>query len=222
LLEWAARRDVLIVEDDPYRELFFEDSTTEADVRPLKADDEDGRVVYLSSFSKTLAPGFRVAWIDAPAPLASKIELAKQAADLQTGSLDQRVVFEACRRGLISRRLPELRRYYQAKRDTMVGALHEAFGAAVRWPEPRGGFFLWASLPDQIDAAKMLTRAVEHGVIYVPGDAFFVDSSDGFSRNLLRLSYSAPSHEHIRDGVRRLASAVEEELSTLTKAGRAP
>ena len=85
LLEWAARRDLLIVEDDPYRELFFEDSATESDVRPIRADDEDGRVIYLSSFSKTLAPGYRVAWIDAPAPLAAKLEMAKQAADLLTG-----------------------------------------------------------------------------------------------------------------------------------------
>ena len=101
LLEWASRRDMLIVEDDPYRELFFEDSASERDVRPIKADDEEGRVVYLSSFSKTLAPGYRVAWIDAPAPLASKLEMAKQAADLLTGSLDQRIVFEACRRGIL-------------------------------------------------------------------------------------------------------------------------
>ena len=82
LLEWAERRNVLIVEDDPYRELYFEDSATEADVRPIQADDTDGRVVYLSSFSKTLAPGYRVAWIDAPAPLAAKFEMAKQAEDL--------------------------------------------------------------------------------------------------------------------------------------------
>lgn len=218
LLAWAARRDVLILEDDPYRELFFEDSTTEADVRPIKADDVEERVIYLSSFSKTLAPGFRVAWVDAPAPIASRLELAKQAADLQSGSLDQRVVFEACRRGLVASRLPELRRYYQQKRDVMVEALREAFGTTVSWPSPRGGFFLWASLPEQIDSTRLLARAVEHGVIYVSGDAFFVDSSARFDRNLVRLSFSAPSHDQIREGVRRLASAVGEELAMLTKA----
>ena len=98
LLEWAGRRNVLIVEDDPYRDLYFEDSSSEADVRPIKADDREGRVVYLSSFSKTLAPGYRVAWLDAPPALATKFEMAKQAEDLLTGSLDQRVVYEACRR----------------------------------------------------------------------------------------------------------------------------
>jgi 2-aminoadipate transaminase len=95
LLQWAERRNVLIVEDDPYRELYFEDSAGETDVRPIKADDSGGRVVYLSSFSKTLAPGYRVAWIDAPAPLAAKLEIAKQAADLGTAPLDQRIVFDA-------------------------------------------------------------------------------------------------------------------------------
>jgi 2-aminoadipate transaminase len=215
LLEWAGRRDVLIVEDDPYRELYFEDSAAEEDVRPLRADDGEGRVVYLSSFSKTLAPGFRVAWMDAPAPIAMKLEMAKQAADLLTGSLDQRVVYEACRRGILQRQLPMLRRHYQHKRDVMVEALRRAFGTDVSWPAPRGGFFLWATLPAAVDADRMVARAVDHGVVYVAGDAFFVD---GGGRNNVRLSFSAPPPDRIRDGVGRLAAAVREELAA---AGRA-
>src|SRR5215510_15012177 len=100
IIDWAERRDVLVVEDDPYRDLYFEDSASEADVRSIRADDRYGRVIYLSSFSKTLAPGYRVAWIDAPAPIAAKLEIAKQAADLCTGGLDQRIVYQACRRGV--------------------------------------------------------------------------------------------------------------------------
>ena len=92
---------VLIVEDDPYGALYFEDVATAAETRPIKADDAEGRVVYLSSFSKTLAPGFRVAWIDAPAPIVAKLEVAKQAADLCTGALDQRIVYEAWKRGVL-------------------------------------------------------------------------------------------------------------------------
>jgi 2-aminoadipate transaminase len=214
LAEWADRRNVLIVEDDPYRELYFEDSASEADVRPLRADDESGRVVYLSSFSKTLAPGFRVAWVDAPAPLAAKFELAKQAADLCTGGLDQRVIFEACRRGVLDRQLPLLRRHYQAKRDVMVEALQAAFNDTVTWPAPRGGFFLWATLPESIDADAMIARSVEHGVIYVAGAAFFVN--DG-GHNIVRLAFSAPSHERIREGVKRLATTVNEEIAALVK-----
>ena len=210
LLEWAERRNVLILEDDPYRDLYFEDSATEADVRPIRADDRAGRVVYLSSFSKTLAPGYRVAWIEAPAPLAAKFELAKQAADLCTGGFDQRVIHEACKRGVLDRQLPILRRYYQAKRDVMVEALREAFGHTVSWPAPRGGFFLWATLPEQIDADAMIDRSVQHGVIYVAGAAFFVTDQ---GRNIIRLAFSAPSHEKIQEGVKRLAAAVEAEMA---------
>lgn len=209
LLEWADRRNVLIVEDDPYCELYF-DSTSEALVRPIRADDERGRVIYLSSFSKTLAPGFRVAWIDAPAALTSKFEIAKQAEDLCTGGLDQRVVYQACHRGVLARQLPKLRRYYQEKRDVMVDALTQAFGRSVTWPVPSGGFFLWATLPQAIDSDAMITRAVEHGVIYVAGEAFFVD---GEGRNLIRLAFSSASKDQIREGVARLSKTVREELA---------
>jgi 2-aminoadipate transaminase len=211
LLEWAASRDVLIVEDDPYRELYFEDTATEADVRPIKTDDEEGHVIYLSSFSKTLAPGFRVAWIAGAPALITKIETAKQAEDLQAGSLDQRIVYEACHRGVLARQLPLLRRHYQEKRTVMARALEREFEGSVRWPAPKGGFFLWVTLPPEIDADHMITRAVEHGVIYVAGEAFFVGASQP---NTMRLSFSAPTPERIEEGVRRLARTVREEMST--------
>jgi 2-aminoadipate transaminase len=213
LLDWAERRNLLIVEDDPYRDLYFEDSASEADVRPIKADDADGRVVYLSSFSKTLAAGFRVAWIDAPAPLAAKLEMAKQATDLLTGSFDQRIVYEACRRGVLDRQLPLLRTHYQQKRDVMVAALKTELGSHVTWPDPRGGFFLWATLPEGIDSDAMVPRAVEHGVIYVSGDAFFVDAQAARQgANIIRLSFSAPTPSRIEEGVKRLAATIRDEL----------
>jgi 2-aminoadipate transaminase len=210
LLEWAERRDVLLVEDDPYRDLYFEDSATEADVRPLRADDRSGRVIYLSSFSKTLAPGYRVAWIDAPPQVTAKMELAKQAADLCTGELDQRIVYEACARGILDRQAPMLRAHYQHKRDVMVAALRREFGSEVTWPDPRGGFFLWVQFPPTFDANAMIGRAVEHGVVYVAGEAFFVNGS---GNNFIRLSFSAPSPDRIDEGVKRLAAAVREELA---------
>ena len=156
-------------------------------------------MIYLSSFSKTLAPGFRVAWIDAPAPLATKLEMAKQAEDLLTGSLDQRIVYEACRRGILQRQLPLLRRHYQHKRDVMVDALHATFGdttvvaGTARRVLPLGD----AARPDR--CGRCSTRAVDHGVIYVAGEAFFVDGSG--RQNLMRLSFSAPPPERIREGV---------------------
>ena len=215
LLEWAERRDVLILEDDPYRELYFEDSATESEVRPLKADDSRGRVVYLSSFSKTLAPGYRVAWIAAPPWLASRLEMAKQAEDLLTGSLDQRVIYEACRRGVLDRQLPILRQHYAHKRDVMENALRREIGEGITWPKPKGGFFLWVTLPENINAAQMIARAIEHGVVYVTGDAFYVN---GAGQNTLRLSFSAPTPERIETGVARLAATLRDERAALATA----
>jgi 2-aminoadipate transaminase len=217
LLEWAERRDVLIVEDDPYRELYFEDSASEADVRPIKADDTSGRVVYLSSFSKTLAPGFRVAWIAAPPEIATKLEMAKQAEDLLTGSLDQRMIYEACRRGVLDRQLPILRQHYAHKRDVMQAALQRELRDAT-WPTPKGGFFLWVTLPKAIDAGTMISRAIEHGVIYVTGDAFFVN---GEGQNMLRLSFSAPTPERIEAGIARLAATLRDEAAAQATAAAA-
>lgn len=207
LLEWAARRDVLIVEDDPYGALHFDDVASAADTRPIKADDTDGRVVYMSSFSKTLAPGFRVAWMAAPPPIAAKIEVAKQAADLCTGALDQRIVYELWKRGTLSARLPMLRSYYQAKRRVMEQALTRELGDLVSWPQPKGGFFLWASFNDSLDTDALLDRAVAHGVVYVAGSAFFVD---GRRSQYARLAFSAASNEKIEEGIHRLANAVRE------------
>jgi 2-aminoadipate transaminase len=209
LLEWAARHDVLIIEDDPYGDIYFEDTTSASDTRPIKADDREGRVVYLSTFSKTLAPGFRVAWIAAPAPLTAKFETAKQAVDLSTGPLDQRIVYQAWKRGVVSRRLPILRSRYQTKRSVMAQTLREQCGDLVSWPEPRGGFFLWVSFPDTIGADRMLARATARGVIYVAGSAFYVENA---AHNIARLSFSAPPPERIVDGVGRLAAALREEL----------
>jgi 2-aminoadipate transaminase len=208
LLEWAASEDILIVEDDPYGELYFEDTTQAADTRPIKADDREGRVIYLTSLSKTLAPGFRTAWMAAPAPLVAKMNMAKQASDLCTANFDQHVVFEAIKGGVLSRRLPMLRRYYQEKRTVMETALRRELEGMLTWPAPRGGFFLWASLPAGMDSQSLLTRAMTHGVIFVSGHAFFVD---GTGRDCVRLAFSLPTPEKIADGVTRFAAAVRAE-----------
>src|SRR5262245_21457848 len=116
LLEWARHRDIPIVEDDPYGVLYFDDVATGEETRPIKSDDEEGRVIYLSTFSKTAAPGFRVAWIAAAAEIAARMEVAKQSADICTGSLDQRLAFELWKRGVLDRRLPLMRNAYLRKR----------------------------------------------------------------------------------------------------------
>jgi 2-aminoadipate transaminase len=213
VLEWAEKWDVLIIEDDPYRDLYFPDVAGEADTRPIAADDRHDRVIYLSSFSKTLAPGFRVAWASAPLEVGNKLELAKQASDLCTGAFDQRVVYEACRRGLFDTHLPKLRAHYQHKRDTMVGAIERRLHGQVTWVAPRGGFFLWAALADGLKSSDVMPRAKERGVIFVDGSAFFVDGS---GKHFMRLSFSAPSPARIDEGVARLADAIAAATAVLT------
>ncbi|MBI4887185.1 MAG: PLP-dependent aminotransferase family protein [Acidobacteria bacterium] len=205
LLAWAERRDVLIVEDDPYGALYFEDMASEAGTRPLRADDAAGRVLYLSTFSKTLAPGFRVGWMVAPASLIERFETAKQSVDLMTGSFDQRIVHEAVTRGVLERLAPHLRQVYRARRDAMEEALHGQLADRIRWTRPKGGFFLWAELADGYSDESLLARALEQRVVFVVGSAFYVD---GTGHQWIRLSFSAPTPERIREGVRRLGAAM--------------
>jgi len=213
VVEWAERQDVLIVEDDPYGDLYFPDVSRVEETRPIAADDRHNRVIYLSSFSKTLAPGWRVAWISAPEPIAAKLELAKQAEDLCSGGFDQRVVYEAWRKGILAGHLPDLRAHYQRKRDAMSGALSRTLAGRVTWDPPRGGFFLWVRLPAGLNAEQLLPVARAHGVIYVVGSAFFVDGS---GPEYMRLSFSAPPPDRIEAGVTRLAAAVSEMTSGVT------
>lgn len=209
LVDWAERADILIIEDDPYGDLYFPDSATAEETRPIKADDHTGRVVYLSSFSKTLAPGFRTAWVVAPEAVAAKLEIAKQATDLCTGALDQRVVHQAIVQGVLAGLAPHLRAHYQAKRAVMQEAIERELNGIVTCAPARGGFFLWATLPPQVDADSLLPRALAAAVTYVAGGAFFVDDRGA---NTLRLSFSQPTHDRIREGVTRLAGAIRAEL----------
>ena len=210
LLEWAARRDVLIIEDDPYGVLYFEDVAREEETRAIKADDREGRVIYLSTFSKTLAPGFRMAWITAPPALIARFDLAKQSMDLSSGIFDQRVVDLAIRRGVLQKLAPKLRALYQSKRDAMTRALRAEMRSLLTWPDPKGGFFLWAQLPEGYDGDAVVQRGLEEKVLLVPGSAFYVD---GTGQNRIRLSFSHPTPERLTEGARRLAAALKPALA---------
>ena len=204
ILDRAARLDVLIVEDDPYCELYFDEALA-GQRRPLKADDEDGRVVYLSSFSKTLSPAHRVAWLVASPSLVARLDAFKQASDLCTSELEQRFVLEIGRRGSYEQRLPHLRAHYRAKRDALLSALNARMSGELDWDVPEGGFFVWARLPQDLDAGTMLDHALAAGVIYVVGSAFFVDGS---GNDRIRLAFSLPTTDAIEQGVDRLAGAI--------------
>jgi len=211
LLEWAERRNMLIVEDDPYGELYFEDVASASETRPIKADDRNGRVIYLSTFSKTLAPGFRVAWVAAPAPIVERFDTAKQSMDLMCGILDQRVVHQSIVRGVLDRQAAPLRMLYRQRRDVMERTLRDQFGDRLSWIQPKGGFFLWATLPEGFEDIALLAKAMEQGVIFVIGSAFCVDGS-GHDR--VRLSFSWPTPDRIRDGAKRLAAAMQPVIAS--------
>lgn len=206
LLAWSVRERVLILEDDPYGDLYFEDLTRAEDTRPIKAGDEDGHVIYLQSTSKTLAPTFRTAWVVGPQPIVSRLDVAKQSADLCSSTFDQRIVQEAITRGVLDAQLPALRATYRAKRDDMTRALEKHASGVAHWVEPRGGFFLWVDLPEGVDTRQMLTQAIEAQVIYVAGAPFFVD---GTGQRSLRLAFSAASTARIEEGIARLAGVMK-------------
>ena len=205
LLELAEEYDFLILEDDPYGLIRFED----IDVKTLKALDRYGRVLYMSSFSKILSPGLRLGWIAGPEEIVSYLEKAKQHVNLHTSTLSQYIAAEAIRAGVIERNLPRIRELYRRKRDVMLEALEEYFPREARWTRPKGGFFIFVYLPEGIDAKRMLREAVERGVAYVPGESFYVDGSGS---NTMRLNYSYPSVEAIREGVKRLGELLREKL----------
>ena len=167
-------------------------------------------MIYLSTFSKTLAPGFRVAWVAAPAPIVERFDTAKQSMDLMCGILDQRVVHESIVRGVLDRQTAPLRKLYRMRRDVMEQTLREQFGDRLSWIQPKGGFFLWAKLPEGFECEALLQRALEQGVIFVIGSAFCVDGS-GHDR--VRLSFSWPTADQIREGARRLAVAMQLETT---------
>ena len=206
LLEAARALDLLVVEDDPYGDLYFEE-----DPRPtLKSMDEDGRVLYLSSFSKILAPGLRTAF--GPEEIVAKIEIAKQSANLCGSGVDQRVILACLRRGLIEEQKARIRPYYRGKRDAMLAALEAEMPRGVRWTRPAGGLFVWVSLPEGMDAEKLIEAAVAEGVAYIPGGPFFVD---GTGANTMRLTFAKEDIPTIQEGVKRLARAVKSQSGEL-------
>ncbi len=203
LIDIADEHDLLIIEDDAYFDLCFTEEASR--LVPLAALRPD-RVVYLGTFSKVLAPGLRTAWLRAPEKLASKVELAKEGADLSSSVLDQAMVIEAIREGLIERRLPELRRFYRVRCAAMLDALERFAPAGSRWTKPIGGFFILMELAAEADATAMLMDAIDNGVAYVPGQPFFVDGSGA---NTLRLAYSKESADAIADGVERMCRVLQ-------------
>ncbi|MFI6484495.1 PLP-dependent aminotransferase family protein [Nonomuraea sp. NPDC050663] len=204
VLDICAKAGVLIVEDNPYGLLGFDGEP----MRALRADNPDG-VVYLGSFSKTLAPGFRVGWALAPHAIRDKLVLAMESAVLSHSSFTQLAVGQYLATQPWQEQIKSFRELYRERRDALLSSLDFLMPPGVTWTRPGGGFFVWATLPEGLDSKAILPRAVAERVAFVPGTGFYADG--GGARNM-RLSYCFPEPDRIREGVRRLAGVIEQEM----------
>ena len=206
LAEIARKHDLVIIEDDPYGELRYEGE----DIIPIFRLAPE-RTIYLSTFSKTLAPGIRLAWIVAPKPIIARLVQAKQGADLHTGTFVQMLAYDICERGILRQHVKRLRKVYRQRRDTMLDALEEHWPQETSWTRPQGGLFLWARTPERINTRDFFKKAIAAGVAYVPGFAFYPD--DKGDPNTMRLNFSNAQEEMINEGIYRLGIAMKEELA---------
>jgi len=217
LILLADRYGIPIIEDDPYGQLRYEGEhlapLVVLDRKNLRRDNGFtlGNVIYLSTFSKTLAPGIRLAWIVAPADVISKLVQLKQAADLHTSTFSQLVAYEVARDGFLDQHVKLIREVYRERRDVMLHALEEFFPHEVTWTHPKGGLFLWVTMPEGTDCQILFRAALAEDVAFVPGDCFYASESEEGCRHM-RLNFSHSQPEQIREGVRRLSVAVKMQL----------
>jgi len=209
LVELAAHYGTPIVEDDPYGQLRYEGTH----LPPLVQVDAElhgcaragrgfrGAVLYLSTLSKTLAPGLRLGWVVAPEEVIARLAQMKQGVDLHTSTFAQMVAFETARGGFLDLHVRHIRSVYRERRDAMLAALARHFPPGVRWTRPQGGLFLWVTLPEEYDSGALLKEALAAKVAFIPGSAFH---PGGGGKNTLRLNFSYCAPPVIEEGVRRL------------------
>lgn len=225
IVELASRYGIPILEDDPYGQLRYagehEPPLVEIDAeyhgaaaagRPFR-----GGVIYLSTLSKTLAPGLRIGWVVAPEEVISKLVKIKQGSDLHTSTFGQVVAYETARGGFLDRHVRRIREVYGERRRAMLGALERHMPEGVTWTEPQGGLFLWATLPEGLDSNELLRAAVAEKVAFVPGTSFY---PNGGGERSLRLNFSYCTPEVIDEGIRRLGGAVAKALERRVVAAR--
>ncbi|PWU25065.1 MAG: aminotransferase class I/II [Candidatus Rokuibacteriota bacterium] len=200
LLELAAEYDFLIFEDDPYAELRFEGENLP---RMLEMDTSD-RIVYASSFSKTIAPGVRVGYLIGPPDLIARITRAAVSTYISPNMLSEAIVYEFCRSGAIEESIATVKRALRARRDALAEGLRGYIGEDARFVLPEGGYFLWVELPEEVDTSELHTLAAERGVTFVAGRDFMIEGGS----NALRLAYSAVTPEQADEGARRLAESL--------------
>jgi len=204
LVEIAARHGVPIIEDDPYGELRFEGE----DITPIVVMHKEN-VLYLSTFSKILAPGIRLGWAVAPENIIKKLVQAKQATDLHTSTFIQMIAHDILKRGFLKAHSKEIRKVYGERRHIMTSAMEQHFPEGVKWTKPEGGLFMWTIAPEKINTMELLERAVEEKVAYVPGTVFYPDDS---GTNTMRLNFSNARSELIPQGIERLGRVLKDAI----------
>ncbi|MFZ3286162.1 MAG: PLP-dependent aminotransferase family protein [Telluria sp.] len=200
LVDTCARLGLPLIEDDPYGALSYKGEP----FPKMLTMNPDG-VIYMGSFSKVLTPGIRLGYVVAPLPLVRRLELAKQAADLHTAQLTQMVVHEVIKDGFLEQHIPSIRALYSNQCQVMLEAMAECFPDTVSWTRPEGGMFIWVTLPQQIDAMKLLDQAIAAKVAFVPGAPFYANAP---ATNTLRLSFVTVPPARIREGVAILGKLI--------------
>ena len=216
VIELADHYGVPIVEDDPYSKLRYSGEhipsmlALDSEFRG-ECEEYCGNVIYMSTFSKTLAPGLRMAWVSAPAEVIRKFVQGKQGSDLHSPTINQFVAYQAAKDGFLDQYIEKIRAIYGERRNVMLAALEEHFPPNVKWTRPEGGMFLWVTLPEGIDARDILEKAVQRKVAFVPGGPFH---PNGGGKNTMRLNFSNAAPEMIREGIARLGQVLRDELKT--------
>ncbi len=216
LIEIADKYGVPLIEDDPYGQLRYEGEhipslvMLDSQYRGKNGGTYSGNVIYLSTFSKLLAPGLRLAWVVAPEKVIRKLVMSKQAADLHTASFNQYVAYEVGKGGFLDEHVNVIRSVYKERRDVMLEMMEEMFPPEVSWTHPKGGMFLWGILPEHMDAAGVLKIALDRKVAFVPGSSFH---ACGGGENTMRLNFSYSSPDTIREGITRLGTTLKELIA---------
>jgi len=203
LAEIAYDHDLIIVEDNPYEKLRFSGKK----IKSVKVYAYEN-TIYLSTFSKILSPGFRLAWVCAPEDVIKKLVIVKQATDLCSNAYVQHITYQLLLRGLIDRHIPWIAAMYKEKRDIMLNAMEKHFPPEVTWTRPNGGMFIWVTLPDHMNAEKILPEALKENVAYVQGGAFY--TKGGY--NHMRLTFAYESNENIVEGIKRLGIVLKSNI----------
>lgn len=209
LVNIANEYDLVIIEDDPYGKLNYDVDH----IRPIKSFDDEGRVIYMSTFSKILSPGFRLAWTVASEELTRKMVICKQALDLCTNTFTQYIASEFMRQGNLDLHILKICEMYKPKRDIMMKAMEKYFPDGHECNKPKGGMFAWVTLPEGIDTEIMFLDAIKNKVAYVHGKAFHVDGGGDRS---MRLNFSYASDDKIEEGMERLGKVIEDKLAAVT------